>query len=137
MKLTLREKSECFRGFLLLIAQDRLVSPEEKDLLRQIGKALDFDKRFCEEAMDDLLENAHIATQPPVFSRQEYAEAFLHDCIRIAGADKNIHPDELAWLNQIARANGFPASWVEGAVKMLSAKESGMEFSRLEIEAYL
>src|SRR5512132_1329656 len=112
MKLSLREKSECFRGFLLLIAQDRVVTPEEKSLLRHIGKALDFEKRFCEEALNDLLENAHIARNPPVLSRREYAEAFLCDCIRIAGADHDIHPEEMAWLTQIAEANGLTTSWV-------------------------
>ena len=137
MKLTLREKSECFRGFLLLIAQDRVVTPEEKSLLRHIGKALDFEKRFCEEALDDLLENAHIARNPPVLSRREYAEAFLHDCIRIAGADHEIHPDELAWLNLIAGANGLPASWVDEAVKDIVSVGVKAGSKRMEIEAFI
>ncbi|RPH35022.1 TerB family tellurite resistance protein [bacterium] len=137
MKLTLREKSECFRGFLLLIAQDRIISPEEKELLRHIGKALDFEKRFCEEAMDDLLENAHIPRNPPIFSRQEYAEAFLCDCIRIAGVDQRIHPDELAWLTRIAQANGLTASWVEETVKKLAQEKSDADSARMKIEAYI
>ena len=137
MKLSMREKSECFRGFLLLIAQDRVVKTEERELLRHIGKVLDFEKRFCEEAMDDLLDNIHIPTDPPVFSRREYAEAFLNDCVRIAGADRDLHPDELAWLNHIARANGLPASWVDEAIREISSRGIAAEPSRMEIEAYI
>ena len=137
MKLTLREKSECFRGFLLLIGQDRVISPEEKELLRRVGKALDFDGRFCEEAMDDLLDNVHISTDPPVFSRREYAEAFLCDCIGIAGADRTIHPDELAWLTLIAEANGLDRSWLDGAIQKLSAEEAEAKEWKMKIEAFI
>src|SRR5512140_303144 len=137
MKLDLRESSECFRAFLLLIAQDRVIRPEERELLRHIGKVLDFEKRFCEEAMDDLLDNIHISTHPPVFTRREYTEAFLHDCIRIAGADHEIHPDELAWLNRIAEANGLPASWVDEAVKDIVSKSVEAGCKRMEIEAFI
>ncbi len=137
MKLTLREKSECFRGFLLLIAQDQVVSTEEREILLRIGKALDFDKRFCEEAMDDLLENAHIAKDPPVFSRRECAEAFLYDCIRIAGSDHEIHPHEMAWLTRIAEANGFPASWLMEAVGKPAKDKTVADPGKMQIEAYI
>ena len=137
MKLSLHERSECFRGFLLLIAQDRVIAPEEKELLRRIGKALDFEKRFCEEAMDDLLENVHLATKPPVFSRREYAEAFLYDCIRIAGADHEIHPAELKWLHRIAEANGMTPSWVDEALKKFAEEKIGEVSKRMQIEAYI
>jgi tellurite resistance protein len=137
MKLTLREKSECFRGFLLLIGQDRVISPEEKELLRQVGKALDFDGRFCEEAMDDLLDNVHISTEPPVFSHREYAEAFMYDCIKIAGADRNIHPDELEWLARIAGANGLDRSWLDGAIQKLSEENAEASEWKMKIEAFV
>ncbi len=137
MKLTLRERSECFRGFLLLIAQDRVVSPEEKEMLRRIGKALDFEQRFCEEAMNDLLENIHIAKTPPVFSHPEYAEAFLCDCIRIAAADQEVHPEEMAWLVKIAEANGLSASWVRETARKRAEGKTEPGERRMEIEAYI
>ncbi len=137
MKLSMREKSECLRGFLLLIAQDRVVSPEERELLRHIGRALDFEKSFCEEALDDLLENAHISTSPPVFSQREHAEAFLRDCVRIAGADREIHPDELKWLTQIAEANQITASWVEEIIRRSPGDKTTVDEKRMEIEAFI
>lgn len=137
MKLDLRERSECFRGFLLLIAQDRVIRPEERELLRHIGKALDFEKRFCEEAMDDLLDNVHISTHPPVFTRREYAEAFLHDCIRIAGTDREIHPDELLWLARIAEANGFDLVWLQEALKRHAGESADANGESMEIEAFI
>lgn len=137
MKMTMLEKSECFRGFLLLIAQDRKVSIEEKDLLRRIGKALDFEGRFCEEAMNDLLDNEFISRDPPRFSRREYAEAFLLDCIRIAGSDKEIHPKERMWLLRIAEANGLSASWVDQAVMHRQPEETKAQRERMEIERFI
>ena len=104
-------------------------------LLRRIGKALDFEGRFCEEAMEDLLENKYIATDPPHFSRMEYAEAFLHDCIRIAWTDRELHPREHDWLVGIARANGLAASWVEEAVRGFTRTSAPAE--HLEIEGFL
>jgi hypothetical protein len=137
MKMTMLEKSECFRGFLLLIAQDRKVSLEEKDLLRRIGKVLDFEGHFCEEAMNDLLDNEFISRDPPRFSRREYAEAFLLDCIRIAGSDREIHPKERVWLLHIAEANGLTPSWVDQAVKHRQPDETNAPEERMEIETYL
>jgi hypothetical protein len=137
MKLSLRERSECFRAFLLLIGQDRVVAIEERELLRHIGKVLDFERRFCEEAIDDLLENAHISTDPPVFSRREYAEAFLCDCIRIARADRSLHPGELAWLVRIAEANGLDRLWLEEMMGTLTEKGTPGKSERMEIEQYI
>jgi hypothetical protein len=87
--------------------------------------------------MDDILENPHVARNAPVFSRREYAEVFLFDGVRIAAADREIHPDELKWLKRIAEANGLPALWVEEEAKKIAEKNPGVEPERMEIEVYL
>ncbi len=116
MKMTLLDRSECFRGFLLLIGQDRRISPKERELLLDIGRMLDFERRFCEVSIDDLLENNHINSDPPVFSHSLIAESFLRDTVRIALVDDTIDPSELQWLVSIAKENGLGEEWLEGKI---------------------
>lgn len=112
MKMTVFDRSECFRAFLLLIGQDGIISHQERAILLEIGRMLDFERRFSETAIDDLLENRHISTEPPLFSHQEIAIAFLKDAIRIAHADKYFHSEEIVWLEAIAKKNGLKDEWV-------------------------
>jgi hypothetical protein len=79
----------------------------------RLGAILDFDRRFCESAIDDLLRNPHITNEPVTFSDRETAICFLRDGIRLALVDSEINPKELAWLNAVARANGLTEAWVE------------------------
>lgn len=116
-KMTMREKSDCFRVFLLLIGSDRIISGGEKQILLDIGRKLDFAFDFCEEAISDLLENKHIDQSPPLFSHPEFAKSCLQDCLRIASVDSTIHPREMEWIKSIARANGITSEWLYEQIK--------------------
>jgi hypothetical protein len=138
MKMSLLEKSECFRAFLILIGIDGKISEEERRLLLMIGKKLDFESRFCETSINDLLENNYIDRNPPVFSRKEFAEEFIRDGIRLACSDDDLHPDEKEWLSRIAEQNGLS----EELLKKLcheQGKPTGPrgELHNLAIEQYL
>jgi hypothetical protein len=113
MKMSLIEKSECFRAFLILIGIDGTISQEERRLLLLIGKKLDFEKRFCETAINDLLENKFINREPPHFSRKEYAEEFIRDSISIACSDDELHPNEQEWLSRVAERNSLSTEVVK------------------------
>jgi tellurite resistance protein len=134
MKMTVFDRSECFRAFLLLIGQDGVITQEERSLLLEIGKVLDFERRFSETAIDDLLENRYISTEPPLFSHYEFAAAFLKDAIRIAFADKDVHDKELVWLESIAKRNSLKAGWVSDEIELYrrsnSARSTKFEISR-------
>jgi len=82
----------------------------------QVGQALDFDLRFCENAIDDLLDNPHIKAEPITFSDEETARSFLHDAILIALSDGKLHPRELSWLKTVADANGLNDSWLSNEI---------------------
>jgi uncharacterized tellurite resistance protein B-like protein len=138
MKMSLVEKSECFRSFLILIGIDGKISAEERRLLLMIGKKLDFERSFCETAINDLLENNYINREPPQFSRKEIAEEFIRDSISIACSDDELHPHEKEWLARVAEKNSLST----GVVKRLCDEHGHISRSRktlhrLSIERFL
>jgi len=123
MPLSQLERSKYYRGLLVLAGRDRVIDRRERELMLQIGGLLDFDRRFCEAAVDDLLRNSHIKTKPAVFSDLSTAECFLLDAIRLATVDREFHPNELAWLRSVAEANGLSIEWFDDAVRRAEEKE--------------
>ena len=110
------DRGNYYKGLLVLIRRDRVISPQERELMIQVGQALDFDLRFCENAIDDLLDNPHIKAEPITFSDEETARSFLHDAILIALSDGKLHPRELSWLKTVADANGLNDSWLSNEI---------------------
>jgi len=113
MKASLIDRSNYYRGLLVLIGQDRIIHPDEHTLVLQFGKILNFDKRFCEAAIADLLDNEHINENPIFFDERKIAECFLQDALRLSLIDNEAHTRELAWLETIARANKLSEDWLK------------------------
>ena len=113
MTFDIRDKSNYLKGLLLLSRKDNLVAKEERDLLISIGRELGFEKRFCENAVKEIMENQYIIDEPPVFSNKELAEKFLEDGVKIAMADKSLHLFELQWLAQAAKINNVDDSKID------------------------
>lgn len=112
MDMTHQDRSSYFKGLLLLIRKDKVVTTEEKELMLRIGKVLGFDREFCENAIDDVLDNPHLGESCPMFSSQEVARTFLLDGIAISFVDHDvIHPSEKDWLFKAAIQNGVDADW--------------------------
>jgi hypothetical protein len=138
MRMDLLDRSLYYKGLLLLSGRDRIIDPRERELMLRFGKILDFEKRFCEAAMDDLLNNKYLKADPVIFSDREIAECFLHDALRLAFVDEELHPKELAWLKAIASANGFTGQWLDAEVNGLREKKGQPDpSSPFSIEAYL
>jgi hypothetical protein len=57
MKLPLIIRSHYYKGLLVLLRRDRIIDARERDIMLQIGEVLDFDRRFCEATIDNLLSN--------------------------------------------------------------------------------
>ena len=68
MNISVVDASNYFKGLLLLIRKDRKVTESEVEFMRHIGKALGFERQFCENAIQGILENEHIRDQPPRFA---------------------------------------------------------------------
>ena len=138
MELPLAVKSNYYKGLLVLSKGDREINDREKNLLICIGTILDFDRRFCEATIDDLLSNAHIPSSPIVFSDETLTECFFRDALCLAYVDGQIHPKELRWLRLTAQANGKSSQWLHKLMKVVCKKEDIEKVcSSLEIRKYL
>ena len=84
MKIPLIDRSNYFRGLLLLIRKDRKVENPEIQLMKQIGKTLGFEPAFCENAITSILENKYILDETPIFSTKEIATLFIKDGLYLA-----------------------------------------------------
>ncbi len=110
MKIPVMVRSHYYRGLLVVVKRDRFIDPRERELMIQIGKMLDFDRRFCEGAIDELLSNPHITRTPLIFTDEHIKECFFRDALRVALVDGNFHPAELSWLRRMAILRGALAS---------------------------
>jgi hypothetical protein len=103
--MTVKDKSSYLKGLLILIGKDKSISENERSILMGISSILGFDPKFCRDAIDEILDNEYIIEDPPVFSSQEIARAFVKDGIRLAFSDKELHLYELNWINSVIEAN--------------------------------
>lgn len=117
MTMQLLDRSNYLKGLLILIRKDNLITPEERDLVLECGVSLGFEKKFCETAIDELLENEYLLDTPPVFSSNDLAESFIKDAIKVALADKKMHLFELQWLIETAASNNLPEKIVDDLLR--------------------
>ena len=135
MKFTLQDRSNYLRGLLILIGKDRKIAKEEREIFIKLSSELGFSKEFCEEAINELLENEYIIEEPPKFSNENIAKIFIKDGIRIAFVDKEFHLYELNWLRSVAHANFIDNEWaLEEFEKFRTDYSANGEF---EITKYL
>ncbi len=112
MKLTMLDRSTYFKGLLLLIKADNLVTEGEYKLMTKIGQTLGFEKSFIERAINDLIENEFITNDVPVFSQKSIAESFILDGLKVAFSDNEFSAEELEHLTNIATKNGIDREWL-------------------------
>jgi hypothetical protein len=138
MNLPLYVRSNYYKGLLVVSRRDRVIDARERSLLIQIGEILDFDRRFCESAIDGLLSNAHISRTPVVFHEDAIKECFFRDAMRLARTDGCIHPRELSWLRKAARANGRSGQWLDAIIlKFLEQEADSDHCTPFEIQKHI
>jgi hypothetical protein len=93
---------------------DRTISDPEKDMMMRIGKALDFNEEFCEKAIQDILDNEHIADEPPVFESPNLAKMFIRDGLTLGLCDHDsLHANEEEWLRCAVQRNSLDKVWFD------------------------
>jgi hypothetical protein len=138
MDLSLLNKSNYYKGLLVLLRRDRIIDARERDLLLQMGEILDFDRRFCEATIDSLLSNTHITRKPVIFSDERIKECFFRDALRLALVDGYLHPMELCWLRTVAHANNQSDQWLDAIIWESAGKTGASDHSTpFEIQRYL
>jgi hypothetical protein len=111
MKISVIDGSNYFKGLLLLIRKDRKITEPETQLMKHIGKALGFGNKFCDNAINEILENKYIVDKAPEFSTKELAIKFIKDGLTLAFSDNELHPSETEWLWSTAAKNGIDLAW--------------------------
>ncbi len=111
MKISILDGSNYFKGLLLLIRSDRKITDSEIALMKRIGKSLGFEREFCDNTINQLMENKYIIDELPEFSSKELAVKFIKDGLFIAFSDNEAHPLEEKWLESVSDKNGLDFAW--------------------------
>ena len=133
MKNDYLDRSNYVKGLLLLIGKDKKITDAERDFLHTVGKALSFNKKFIDRAIDELFENKYLGSDPPVFSQKQYAEAFLRDAIKLVFVDNELSNEEFDWLQSIALSNGLTYDWLKDELEHYQTGTHARKSQELEI----
>ena len=137
MQMTLADRSNYFKGLLLLARKDKVLADEEKAMLLRLGELLQYNRDFCEQTIYNLLTNPHLDEIPPTFSNKECTELFLLDGIKIAFADHNLHKKEYTWMQEIAMQNDISSDWLTARLADFLNGENGTRQNNFEIENFV
>jgi hypothetical protein len=133
LPLTTIEKGKYFRGLLILIRKDNKISPEEEQLMLNVGTRLGFEKKFCETAIEEILENEFIADDAPEFLDWRVAESFILDGITLAISDEDLNTEELSFLKTTLKKNHLNENWFSEKLKyaIYNNKQESLEIEKL------
>jgi len=136
--LNVLDRSNYFKGLLILAIKDNVIVEQEEKLLMDVGSKLGFEKKFCHNAIQQSLGNEYLVQTPPVFSSKNIAELFLLDGLKLAVSDNNLNPYELQWLNSVAATNGVDKSWLSKKLEdyINSGEERNMNSSLPDITGF-
>ncbi|MEJ2615329.1 MAG: hypothetical protein P8Z35_10240 [Ignavibacteriaceae bacterium] len=101
------DKSNYFKGLLVLEGKDKEINRNERDLIKKIGNILGFNHDFVNKAIKNFFSNKYITGEPPVFSNYNFAEMFIMDGIRMALINNVINLDQIKWLETTAVKNNL------------------------------
>lgn len=130
MQISILDKSNYFRGLLVLIGQDRILHEEEKRIILKLGKLFSFEESFVRESIENLLENKFINFEPPKFSSKRIAEKFIKDAVNIALIDNDLHLNELQWLKEAVLKNEIEQKFFD---ELLQKNENSRDSNIFEI----
>ncbi|MBK7979209.1 MAG: hypothetical protein IPK06_04180 [Ignavibacteriae bacterium] len=130
MQISILDKSNYFRGLLVLIGQDRILHEEEKRIILKLGKLFSFEESFVRESIENLLENKFINFEPPKFSSKRIAEKFIKDAVNIALIDNDLHLNELQWLKEAVLKNEIEQKFFD---ELLQKNENTRDSNIFEI----
>ena len=107
MELTFKDRGEFLRGFLILAKKDNKISVHEKSMAMIVGKYFGFEDTFCEESIDNILENEYISESPPIFSNSNIAKFFVEECFDIIRQMDVVKENQRSWLQETLDINGL------------------------------
>jgi hypothetical protein len=131
------DRSNYFKGLLILIGTGRKITETERIIISDVAEILGFGHNFVDTAMDELFGNQYIIAEPPRFSNHILAEIFIRDGMRIAFANKVLHLYELQWLARFAVNNNFSKQWFFIELEQYLDKSNRIHENSFEIQKYI
>lgn len=101
------DRSNLLRAVLLFIGKDKNIWDHEKSAFVREGMAMGYEKEFCEAAVRNILANAYINQNPPVFYNKEYARKFVDIARRIMMHDAKLHPVKINFYKKVLSVNNL------------------------------
>ncbi len=131
------DRSNYFKGLLVLVGKDKDITQNESEIIKKIGNILGFNHDFVDTAIKNFFKNKYIIEEPPLFSNYNIAEIFLKDGIRVALINKVLNIDQIKWLTAAALKNKLSIQWLFIELEnLLEDNNSGLE-TIFEIQKYL
>jgi len=109
----LKDNGKFYRALLILAKKNKSISLTETKILIAIGQNLGFEKKFCEIAISELLENEYISEKPPRFSNPHTARSFIETGFYLALSDNNLSKEEKQWLLSVADRNEIKIDFLD------------------------
>lgn len=122
MEIPQLDRSSYLKGLLITARKDNQLSETEISIIKNIATRLGFSSDFFEETISNLLHNKYITEEPIKFSRQDIAESFIEDGLKLALSDDTITEEETKWLKNTAKENGIDELWVDKKMKEIKSK---------------
>ncbi len=111
MEISFQDRSNYFKGMLLLIGKETLGDEQEKNRVRRLGKILDFEPQFCEYVISHFLDDTFTIQEPVKFSNPEIAGIFIRDGFKTCFMNQILDVPRVELLYKIAMVNRLPAKW--------------------------
>ena len=106
------DKSNYFKGLLVLVGIDKNINRDESNLIKRIGHILGFNEEFVNSAINSFFDNKFIVEDPPEFSNYNLAEIFIRDGIKTVLVNNVLNLDQLNWLSVTALKNNISKQWL-------------------------
>jgi hypothetical protein len=136
MAVNLMDRSNYFKGLLILSKVDEDIAYQEIEILKTVGEKLGFNKEFCDNTINEAAENKHIKNEPLKFSNQQIANMFIRDGIKLAFSDSNFHEKEYEWIHECAKANNISESRINELVTSVLNSDDKLHEEQLEVINY-
>ena len=116
------DRSNYLKGLLITARRDKQLNETEITIIKNLAKRLGFSSDFFEETISHLLENKYITEEPIKFSNQDIAKSFIEDGLKLALSDKVMTENEISWLKETAKENGFNENWFNKKLKEIQSR---------------
>ncbi len=131
------DRSNFFKGLLILLGKEKKLTKAECEMLTQIAKSLGFNSEFADNAIKEFLGNKFIIEEPPVFSDCNFAEIFIRDGMKLALSDKILNFDQIEWLSKTALKNNLSKQWVFIELESVLDNFSTKNETHFDIQKYV